>query len=126
MPYLVELAQTATNLGFLSPTIDRLAQGRRLAEGGRNELHIGFTTTEQASEYRLVDRCGIPFDDAVEKDLNTLFVGILLDATSLAPSVDIAVLFVRRAFFQRLFPESARLYASTQNAMRLMTNDEVD
>lgn len=124
MPYVIELAQTAKSLGFFSPSINRLASGPIRTESGEAAFHDGFTIHEGVSDYRLADRCGIPYDDTTQKDLNTLYINNLLNTTNLVPGVDITILFVRRAFFQRLFPESARLYASTRDAIRLTGNSE--
>lgn len=116
--YIAELAHTAKCLGFSSLTIDTLANGGIPGQYGAGSFHEGFVTQQGGPQYNLAERCGVPFDDATAKDLHSLYINSLLDASDLVLGVDITIHLVRRAFFQRLFPESARIQASVVAALQ--------
>lgn len=108
-PYRTEIARSAQRLGFESMRIVDRAQGNtsRARVGPSYDGYV--SNVGHDTKYRLAERCGIPLNSTTVTDLNSLYLPNLFDQ-EFVPGKDLTPLFVRRVFFERIFPDSERLY----------------
>lgn len=109
--YWALVANIAQRLGFISKRIEELASAAELPVQNVEREFSGFVVIDGEAEFCIEDRCGIPRESTTDVDRDLLFINRLLQP-DVSPGQDVNSLFVRRVFFQRLFPESGRIFQS--------------